>query len=276
MFPKCNLHTHTNFCDGKDSPEEVVLLAIALGMHTIGFSGHSYTPGVYEDCCMSEQGTDEYVREIRRLQRLYGDRIRILCGIELDSLSKKPSYSFDYSIGSVHYIEKDGVVFAVDDTVEAVKHGVDECFHGNVYAYIKAYFESLVRMFSETPCDIVGHIDLVEKLNANECLFSSSDYRYKRALIDAVDALLEKDVIFEINTGAIARGYTKTPYPSCFALRRIAERRGRVILNSDAHRKENLLFWFQNAVYYAKACGVGGLTVPSERGWKTVPIGFEG
>ena len=43
MIP-CNYHTHTCFCDGKDTPEEMVLEAIRLGCKALGFSGHSHTP----------------------------------------------------------------------------------------------------------------------------------------------------------------------------------------------------------------------------------------
>ena len=39
---KSNFHTHTYFCDGKDSPEEMVLSAIERGFTTLGFSIHSY------------------------------------------------------------------------------------------------------------------------------------------------------------------------------------------------------------------------------------------
>ena len=39
-----DLHVHTNYCDGKDSPEEVVLSAIEKGLSTIGLLAHSYTP----------------------------------------------------------------------------------------------------------------------------------------------------------------------------------------------------------------------------------------
>ena len=37
-----NYHTHSTFCDGADSPEELVIEAIRLGCPEIGFSGHSY------------------------------------------------------------------------------------------------------------------------------------------------------------------------------------------------------------------------------------------
>ena len=39
-----NLHQHSTFCDGKDTPEEVVLSAIEQGFDSIGFSSHSYMP----------------------------------------------------------------------------------------------------------------------------------------------------------------------------------------------------------------------------------------
>ena len=37
-----NYHTHTAYCDGADTPEELVLEAIRLGCPEIGFSGHSH------------------------------------------------------------------------------------------------------------------------------------------------------------------------------------------------------------------------------------------
>ena len=40
MIEKQNLHTHSSYCDGKDTPEELVLYAINSGFSSIGFSGH--------------------------------------------------------------------------------------------------------------------------------------------------------------------------------------------------------------------------------------------
>ena len=41
MIPLCNMHTHTVFCDGKNTVDEMVESAIKLGMKTLGFSGHA-------------------------------------------------------------------------------------------------------------------------------------------------------------------------------------------------------------------------------------------
>lgn len=269
--PKCDLHTHTCFCDGADSPEGMVLSAISKGMDTIGFSGHAYT-SFDSSWCMTHEKTAAYRAEIARLQAEYASRIRILCGIEQDFYAEQPEKAYDYTIGSVHYLWADGVYLPVDESPEHIRSAVREHFGGDIYRFLKCYYETVAQICSKTGCDIVGHFDLVEKFNRGECLFSESDYRYRRVAVDALDALLGQNVIFEINTGAMSRGYCDVPYPFPCFLRRIAEKRGRVILSSDAHRRENLLFAFPDAVRYAHACGIGGLTVFGAHGWEMHPV----
>ena len=41
---KTNYHTHTTWCDGKDTPEAVVVAAIEKGFYAIGFSSHAMLP----------------------------------------------------------------------------------------------------------------------------------------------------------------------------------------------------------------------------------------
>ena len=56
---KINLHSHTTYCDGKNSPEEMALAAMDRGFDVFGFSGHSYT-AFDESYCMSRSMTDAY------------------------------------------------------------------------------------------------------------------------------------------------------------------------------------------------------------------------
>ena len=37
-----NLHTHSTFCDGIHTPEQMVQFALQKGFTSLGFSGHSY------------------------------------------------------------------------------------------------------------------------------------------------------------------------------------------------------------------------------------------
>lgn len=273
-YSKCNLHTHTTYCDGKNSPKEMVAAAISAGMETLGFSGHSYT-AFDTSYCMTPENTVAYRAEVASLREQYQGTLRILCGIEQDFYAAEPACGYDYIIGSVHYLWADGCYLSVDHTRDGLCRAVREHFGGDFYRMIRCYFETVAQVYSKTGCDIVGHFDLVEKFNAGECLFSVSDYRYRKPLLDALDALLEQDLIFEINTGAMARGYRQSPYPDAYVLRRIAEKRGRVMLNSDTHSAQGLLWAFPEAVHYAHSCGVGGLTVPSAdgHGWELCPIG---
>ena len=74
---------HTTYCDGNDSPEEMILAAVDMGLDAVGLSGHSYT-WFDESYCMSREGTERYIAEVRELRQKYRDRIRVLLGVELD------------------------------------------------------------------------------------------------------------------------------------------------------------------------------------------------
>ena len=70
-----NLHTHSTYDDGKNTPLEMVEIAIAKGFDSIGFSGHSYmhyAPGA----SMSIEGTEEYKKEISMLKEKYKGKIQ--------------------------------------------------------------------------------------------------------------------------------------------------------------------------------------------------------
>ncbi len=272
-YPLCDLHTHTIFCDGKDTQEAMVQAAIAKGFDVLGFSGHSYAPFDLP-CCMKQEEIAAYRQGIEELDRAYKGQIKLMCGIEQDFYSPEPAVGkgYDYIIGSVHYLYVNGCYLPIDLSRSSLQNTANEHFGGDFYRLIRCYYETLSQIKSKTGCDIVGHLDLVEKFNEGDALFSTDDYRYRRALVDAIDALLEQNVIFEINTGAVSRGYRRLPYPSPYALRRIAEKRGRVMINSDAHRKENIGAEFHTALRTAISGGIGGLTVPGIAGWETVSV----
>jgi len=271
MTPLCNLHTHTNYCDGKNTAEEMVLAAIGLGFETLGFSGHSQLE-CGKDWCMSEEGTLKYIEEISALKEKYRDRIEIALGIEYDFLSECDKAPFDYIIGSVHHVVKDGRIIPVDLKADSLVEAVGESYGGDFYTFTRDYYDNMYSLCERTECDIVGHFDLVTKFNEGGKLFDESDKRYKDRALDALECLLKKDVIFEINTGAISRGYRKTPYPAEFLLRRMAESGAMVMLNSDTHSRDSISCHFDEAVEYAKYCGVKSLTIMRDGKFTEVKI----
>lgn len=241
MIPRTSFHTHTVFCDGKHSPEEMVKSAIVLGFEALGFSGHAYTP-CEPEYSMNPEDTKRYKEEISRLKEVYADKIDIYCGLELDYYSDADAEGFDYCIGSVHYIEKNGVIYPVDASEEIFLQAA-EAF-GGVYKFTAAYYDLLSKITEKTNPDIIGHFDLVTKFNEGEHLFSESDPEYVSAANGAMDTLLTKDRVFEINTGAMSRGYRKSPYPSSVLTRRLVEHGAKMIVTSDCHDATKLDFGY--------------------------------
>ena len=66
---------------------------------------------------------------------------------------------------------------------------------------------------------ILGHIDLVTKLNRGNALFDEDDPRCRTAALEALHHTDPDATLLEVNTGAISRGYRDTPYPAVFLLR---------------------------------------------------------
>ena len=238
-----NYHTHTTFCDGNGTPEELVLKAIELGCPEIGFSGHSYTS--FDDCCcMTRESTEQYKFCIRQLKQKYADKIKILLGVEQDFYSDDEPEGYDYVIGSVHYLYKNGEYLPVDVRNDMLIDQVNKHYGGDIYAYAEHYFDTLAQVWERTKCDIIGHFDLITKFNEGDSLFDTTSPRYRNAALRALDALCASPAAFEVNTGAIARGYRKTPYPADFILKELKKRGKKLIFSSDCHDKEKLLFGY--------------------------------
>lgn len=248
-------HNHTTFCDGKHTAEEMVRAAVAAGCPSLGFSGHSYT-FFDESYCMSQAGTKAYQAEIARLKAAYAERIRILCGVEQDYWSDAPTEGYDFVIGSVHYVLKNGHFLPVDNSKDELLRGVNAQYGGDVLAFCADYYRQVADVQRKTGCTFVGHFDLVTKFNEDGALFSQDDPRYRRAALEAVDALCGQGAVFEINTGAMAKGYRAAPYPARFLLERIRDRGCRVVLNADCHDAKKLLFGLDRAERLAKDVGV--------------------
>lgn len=242
---KTDLHMHTMYCDGHDSPEEMVVAAISKGMECIGFSGHSYVP-FDEACGMNPAEERAYRLEISRLKVKYQDKIKIYCGIEQDYCSE-PAEGFDYIIGSVHYLETSAGFIAIDDTPEIFRDMVKKHFDGDYYAAAERYFDAVSDVVKKTNADIIGHFDLICKFNEKEQLFDEHNARYVSAWKKAADRLLQENKLFEINTGAISRNWRTVPYPAPEIFQYIKKNGGKFILSGDSHACQNIAFGFEKA-----------------------------
>ena len=235
-------HTHSKYSDGKNTLEEMVLSAIEKGCAEIGFSDHA--PMIF-DCDWSAKAKEieNYKREILDLREKYKGKIKIFLGIEQDYYSV-PASGYDYIIGSVHFVYKDGEYIPVDISANEVKAYVDRLYGGDVYAYCEDYFKLVKEIYAKTGCNIIGHFDLVTKFNERLPMVDINHPRYVAAVDGALSTLLKTPAIFEINTGAISRGYRTTPYPDDRTMGIIAKSGKPFVITSDTHKRETVTFGF--------------------------------
>ena len=245
----------------------MVEAAIAQGFSSLGFSGHIYLP-FEQDYAMTRESTAAYQRDIRALQKKYADRFPIYMGIELDLYSDDDTAPYDYVIGSSHYVEKNGKLYAVDLSFDEMKRDIAEAFDGDAYAYARAYYEGVVRLANERKFDFVGHFDLLTKYIDIEDVFDVSSARYRSLAIEALHAVKEKCDVFEMNTGAISRGYRKTPYPAPFLLREMNQIGARLTLTSDCHNAAFLTCSFNECYEMLRANGFRSLLYFTPNGWE--------
>ena len=264
-----NLHTHTSYCDGSDTPEQMILAAIRKGFDSIGFSGHSYM--FYSKYVqMTPEKTEQYKAEIALLKEKYRDKIDVFCGLEYDMYSAIDQSGYDYLIGAVHYLKLGEKYVGFDRSAEVVRQVIDTYFDGDGMRYAKTYYEALAELPSYGNFDIIGHFDLISKHSEKTKFFDEESTEYQNYVLQAADALRGKIPLFEVNTGAIARGYRTSPYPTMDIIKQLKKMGFGVCITSDCHDAKQLDCHFAESAELLRVCGFREKFVLTNRGF--VPI----
>lgn len=246
-----NIHTHTTFCDGESTPEEVVVSAINKGFVSIGFSGHGY--GEHSEYGIKD--IDSYIFEINRLKEKYKKDIEVYLGLEEDMFGLFDRNRFDYIIGSCHYFKKDGEYYPIDSSPELFQKALKEAYNNEPLALAESYYSTFCEYILKRKPDIIGHFDLITKYDETDTpLFLKNEEYFKLSEKYLLEAL-KSDCIFEVNTGAISRGYRTTPYPYENLLYLLKKEGGKITLTSDSHHHDTLDCNFKESTKMLKNIG---------------------
>ena len=252
---QCSVHTHADWCDGKNTLAEMAAAACAAGVKYYGVSCHSHTPIPIDAGCVLDADMTAYRKAVLDLRAEYEGRMEILLGLEWDSQSDIRPEGFDYWIASAHYQRgADGEYYCADWGEDHFLRCQRQLCGGDALAVTEGYFREVGRIAAMKPT-ILGHFDLITKHNGDGVLFDESHPRYKKAAIEALHAADPTATLLEINTGGMARGYRTAPYPALFLLREWKEMGGRIILTSDAHNADKILYGYADSVALARAAG---------------------
>lgn len=244
-------HVHSTFSDGKNTPEEIILASIDKGFISIGFSDHGYTDFDLRYCMKDQAG---YVAEINRLKEKYKHKIQIYLGSEEDAFQPVNRKYFDYIIGSCHYGFRNNHHYPVDSSYDYFKKCL-AAFDNDHLAFAESYYYYFCQYINTMKPDIIGHFDLITKFDeVHEPLFLENK-EYTKISEKYTKEAIKSGSIFEINTGAIARGFRTTPYPYENLLYILQKHDAAIILSSDSHKIDTLDFAFEETKKHLKSIG---------------------
>ena len=244
-----SLHNHTVFSDGVGTVTENIESAIKKGLVSIGFSDHSFTP-CDTSYCMKIEDYPAYLNAINEAKIKYNGVIPVYTGLEMDYFSEINREDFDYIIGSVHYIIKNGICYPIDHSAKQQQDCIADAFGGNIYDMAKFYFESVVDHARKNRPDIIGHYDVLAKFS-----LMPEDEKYYDIAKEAMIETAKYCDVFEINTGAISRGYRTEPYPDKMLLSILCDMGCKIVINADSHNPKNLDCHFKESAELMREIG---------------------
>ncbi|MBX2916483.1 MAG: histidinol-phosphatase [Cyclobacteriaceae bacterium] len=270
-----NYHTHSNYCDGKESP------AIYLNdpaICSLGFSSHAPLPF---DCkwCMPSKKLEAYFTEIAALKQ--SSPIEIYCGLEVDFIpgliSPKDFTQADYTIGSIHFVEQfENTPWEIDGLHTTFTEGLDKIFKNYYRAAWCRYFELTRQMLIESQPDVLGHLDKMKIQNLGNKYFHENESWYQQEIRSLLKVASQTNTIIEINTRGIYQQKSETTYPSPWILELMKTLNIRVTISSDAHHPKDLCNQFELAASLLLKAGYKKITILKDGVWKEVNFNENG
>ncbi|PCI25241.1 MAG: hypothetical protein COB67_10885 [SAR324 cluster bacterium] len=177
-------HSHTELCrhGSREKTALMVEKAIAEGFTHYSITEHAPLPdGLLQDqklqleCSLTIDELAEYFQLVGDLKRIYGRKITILMGLEVDFLSDHLDFTndliqscrshLDEWILSLHFLKGQGGVRCLDYSPQDFQEGLVD-FYGSIEAVHLAYWEEIKKMVVvdyQAPPSRLGHLGLIWK-----------------------------------------------------------------------------------------------------------------
>lgn len=192
-----NYHTHTARCKhASGTEEEYVEAAIKAGIKVLGFADHIPCPfedGFVSGIRMDMDEAADYVRDIRRLQKKYEDRIRLYVGFEAEympqyyekQLAVCQELGIDYMIMGQHFLDSE-------------QNGPYTGMPNRTEDFLIAYVDRVLEGMRTGSFLYLAHPDLVR--------YEGEDSVYEREMTRLCAALKEMEIPLEINLLGLLEG----------------------------------------------------------------------
>jgi histidinol-phosphatase (PHP family) len=234
------------FCNhARDTLEAVIEAYIAKGFEWVGITEHMPPPAdrfLYPeerhaglDARQMQGRFDRYIREGRRLQKKYADRMEIFIGFETEAYSGALQFAAelrdrhrpDYILGSVHHVAD----IPFDSGPEAYRQAAAAV--GGIEALYCRYFDLQHELILTLSPQVVAHFDLIR--------IYDEDYQRRwrqpeiaRRIERNLETVAEKHLILDFNVAALRKGADE-PYLSGSILDQAVALGIPVVPSDDSH-----------------------------------------
>jgi len=251
---------HTFLSDGKDTHEDMVASAVFKSIPEIGFSDHlsvkpvGWAMDLLDIPLMIDKVSSLNLDKKNPVLVKLGGEIDFFPGMEKEIAELITSIPFDFTIGSVHFI--DDWNFDTDirpyDQISIDKFYID-------------YFKLVQKSAQSGLFDVIGHCDLAKKFSYYP------SFRLERLYEETAKVFRKSGVVVELNTSGKIKPCAEF-YPSAVFLEKLAKYKVPITLGSDAHVEQNIGQFFDEAVAELKALGYKEIVKFTKRARETQRI----
>lgn len=236
-----NLHSHTEFCDGRAPMAIMAESAFNTGFDIWGFSPHSPLNQA-SPCNMQKEDMEKYLQEALRIKDIYAGKMKVLTSLEIDYMSPDfgphidyfQNLPLDYRLASVHFVpNQDGVWLDCDGRFERFAEYLKDGYNGDLRYVTEKYFEQVLVMLEHGGFEILGHFD---KIAGNAAIADpeiENQPWYEAYIDDIVSHAKSAGVIVEINTKSLAD--KNRFFPALKWWQKLHDAEVPIAVNSDAH-----------------------------------------
>jgi histidinol-phosphatase (PHP family) len=261
-------HTHTEFCPhgSLDRTVDRIEKAIRLGFTHYSLTEHAplpeeslSDPQLKDECGMTFEKTVAYFTFIKELKRIYGDKITIHSGLEVDFLSNNLEFTkdlvkrfhndLDEWIFSIHFLEVNKKLVCLDYSPQAFKEQLVN-FYGSVdevhFAYWDCLRQLLAQDFSFFPPHRIAHLAVIRKFIVefplSTRIFESPDFY--RPIMEKIKL---KGYALDFNMAGLANSTCNEAYLTNPMLYWCKKYKIELVYGSDAHNIDSIGQYYEKA-----------------------------
>lgn len=262
-------HIHSRFSqDGHHTIMEIAQKAVERGLQGITITDHF-------DLCDAEIGYQFYLNcekerraEFEKAREAYADKLEIRWGLEvghpyfLPDLAREflATHSFDFILGSVHFLRGDRDIYLIDYSVPGMADSV-----------LREYFTDMLELLRFGGFDSLAHLDYPLRVMRGQ-IGEATVWPYREYIDPILQEVVRQGLSLEINT----RGFMDWKHrqePEDWVLARYYELGGRrITLGSDAHVLQAVGGEIPRAAEKAKEIGFTHLTYYRQRQPYEIPL----